>query len=189
MSEHFFTVKHALPINIIPLAMDYKIPSVKKLEEELPEVFRVANAVTEIDSQQMNHVSHEDAKALMAILAQQSKKIEIILNYILSSLDEPKYRANTTSFGGDKLTYIGKTLLKTNQPVRLKVFLPEEHAAVYCYGRVKKRAKVKNGFQILVEFESIREMDQELIVRASLHVQSKLLKKRAERKQHNTNTE
>ena len=67
MSDHFFTVKHALPINIIPLEMDYKIPSVDKLEEELPEVFRVANAVTEVDSHahtQMSHVNHDDAKVL-----------------------------------------------------------------------------------------------------------------------------
>ncbi len=185
MSDHFFTVKHALPINVIPLAMDYPVPDLLTLENELPEVFRIANAVAEMDShahQRMGAISNDDAKALISAINLQAQKIEIILNYILSQTDEPRFRAKTTSFSGNQIVYNSKKLLKMNQPVRLKIFLPEEYAAIYCYGLIKKRAKAKNGFQLLVKFASIREMDQELIVRASLHVQSKLLRKRAEQK-------
>ena len=59
-----------------------------------------------------------------------------------------------------------------------------EASAVYCYTEVVAIEKQDNDhYQYTVLFTSIRNTDQELIVRASLHAQTRQLKKRQELEQ------
>jgi hypothetical protein len=60
----------------------------------------------------------------------------------------------------------------------LKLFVTEEAAAVFCYGEVIACQQEPNGYHIAFIFTRIREQDQELLVRASLHLQTQQLKKR-----------
>jgi len=60
-----------------------------------------------------------------------------------------------------------------------KLFLQHEASAVYCYSEVVAIEKQDNEhYQYTLLFVSIRDSDQELVVRASLHAQTRQLKKR-----------
>ena len=61
-----------------------------------------------------------------------------------------------------------------------------EASAVYCYTEVVAVEKKDNEhYQYTMLFTSIRTTDQELVVRASLHAQTRQLKKRQELEQVN----
>ena len=81
------------------------------------------------------------------------------------------------------VVYFDKTAPHLHQIVRLKIFLREEAAAIYCYGQVKQLDGSEHGTHVLLDYVRIREDDRELLVRASLHVQSKQLKLRAQERQ------
>ncbi|MFM4736310.1 PilZ domain-containing protein, partial [Aeromonas caviae] len=52
-----------------------------------------------------------------------------------------------------------------------------------CYGEVVQRDAGEHGTHVVLDYVRIREDDRELLVRASLHVQSKQLKLRAQERQ------
>ncbi len=65
--------------------------------------------------------------------------------------------------------------MKEEDIVRLKIFLPEESSAIYCYATVSEL----NAEQCTLTYTLIRDQDRELLIRASLHIQSQQLKDRA----------
>jgi hypothetical protein len=64
------------------------------------------------------------------------------------------------------------------------LFFKEEALAIYCYLRTEKSEPEENGDTYLctLSFAKIREEDQELLIRASLHAQSRQLKERSKQR-------
>ncbi|WP_324043835.1 PilZ domain-containing protein [Aeromonas dhakensis] len=190
MQEQFFSVTHATPVNVIPMPGDFHLPSLEALEAELPEPFRIASSITSIDmvtSRQLRNQS-ESMHDLVEIINQQSRKIDMIMGYVLSVQDHPEHRFHTLRFGAGQLTYLHPRQGHGEAPhlhqiVRLKIFLREEASAIYCYGQVKQLEPSEHGTQVMLDYVRIREDDRELLVRASLHIQSKQLKLRAQDRQ------
>ncbi|MDX7825603.1 PilZ domain-containing protein [Aeromonas caviae] len=190
MQEQFFSVTHATPVNVIPMPADFRLPTLEALEAELPEPFRIASAITSIDlvSSRLLRSQNESMHDLVEIINQQSRKIDMIMGYVLAAQDHPEHRFHTLRFGAGQLTYLhphqGHGEAPTlHQIVRLKIFLREEASAVYCYGEVVQRDAGEHGTHVVLDYVRIREDDRELLVRASLHVQSKQLKLRAQERQ------
>ncbi|WP_368232718.1 PilZ domain-containing protein [Aeromonas sp. s3] len=190
MQEQFFSVTHATPVNVIPMPGDFHLPSLEALEAELPEPFRIASSITSIDmvtSRRLRNQS-ESMHDLVEIINQQSRKIDMIMGYVLSVQDHPEHRFHTLRFGAGQLTYLHPRQGHGEAPhlhqiVRLKIFLREEASAIYCYGQVKQLEPSEHGIQVVLDYVRIREDDRELLVRASLHIQSKQLKLRAQDRQ------
>ena len=190
MQEQFFSVTHATPVNVIPMPDDFPLPTLEALEAELPEPFRIASAITSIDlvSSRLLRNQNESMHDLVEIINQQSRKIDMIMGYVLSVQDRPEHRFQTLRFSAGQLTYLhprqghGEPPL-LHQIVRLKIFLREEASAIYCYAEVKRLEPGEHGTQVGLDYARIREDDRELLVRASLHVQSKQLKLRAQDRQ------
>ncbi|MGY4068101.1 PilZ domain-containing protein [Aeromonas caviae] len=190
MQEQFFSVTHATPVNVIPMPADFRLPTLEALEAELPEPFRIASAITSIDlvSSRLLRSQNESMHDLVEIINQQSRKIDMIMGYVLAAQDHPEHRFHTLRFGAGQLTYLhphqghGEAPV-LHQIVRLKIFLREEASAVYCYGEVVQRDAGEHGTHVVLDYVRIREDDRELLVRASLHVQSKQLKLRAQERQ------
>ncbi|MGY3945508.1 hypothetical protein [Aeromonas tecta] len=190
MQEQFFSVTHATPVNVIPMPADFHLPTLEALDAELPEPFRIASAITSIDltSGRLLRSQNESMHDLVEIINQQSRKIDMIMGYVLAVQDHPEHRFHTLRFGAGQLTYLhprqghGATP-QLHRLVRLKIFLREEASAVYCYAEVKHLEPSEHGTQVLLDYVRIREDDRELLVRASLHVQSKQLKLRAQERQ------
>ena len=190
MQEQFFSVTHATPVNVIPMPGDFHLPSLEALEAELPEPFRIASAITSIDmvTSRLIRNQNDSMHDLVEIINQQSRKIDMIMGYVLSVQDHPEHRFHTLRFGAGQLTYLHPRqghgeVPHLHQIVRLKIFLREEASAVYCYGEVVQRDAGEHGTHVMLDYVRIREDDRELLVRASLHIQSKQLKLRAQDRQ------
>lgn len=190
MQEQFFSVTHATPVNVIPMPGDFHLPSLEALEAELPEPFRIASAITSIDMMTSRLIRNQNDSMhdLVEIINQQSRKIDMIMGYVLSVQDHPEHRFHTLRFGAGQLTYLHPhqghgEVPHLHQIVRLKIFLREEASAVYCYGQVKQLEPSEHGTHVMLDYVRIREDDRELLVRASLHIQSKQLKLRAQDRQ------
>ncbi|MBL0670215.1 PilZ domain-containing protein [Aeromonas hydrophila] len=190
MQEQFFSVTHATPVNVIPMPGDFHLPSLEALEAELPEPFRIASAITSIDmvTSRLIRNQNDSMHDLVEIINQQSRKIDMIMGYVLSVQDHPEHRFHTLRFGAGQLTYLHPRLGHGEVPhlhqiVRLKIFLREEASAIYCYGQVKQLEPSEHGTHVMLDYVRIREDDRELLVRASLHIQSKQLKLRAQDRQ------
>ena len=190
MQEQFFSVTHATPVNVIPMPGDFHLPSLEALEAELPEPFRIASSITSIDmvTSRLLRNQSESMHDLVEIINQQSRKIDMIMGYVLSVQDHPEHRFHTLRFGAGPLTYLHPRqghgeVPHLHQIVRLKIFLREEASAIYCYGQVKQLEPSEHGTQVVLDYVRIREDDRELLVRASLHIQSKQLKLRAQDRQ------
>lgn len=190
MQEQFFSVTHATPVNVIPMPGDFHLPSLEALEAELPEPFRIASSITSIDmvTSRLLRNQSESMHDLVEIINQQSRKIDMIMGYVLSVQDHPEHRFHTLRFGAGQLTYLHLRQGHGEAPhlhqiVRLKIFLREEASAIYCYGQVKQLEPSEHGTQVVLDYVRIREDDRELLVRASLHIQSKQLKLRAQDRQ------
>ena len=190
MQEQFFSVTHATPVNVIPMPGDFHLPSLEALEAELPEPFRIASAITSIDmvTSRLIRNQNDSMHDLVEIINQQSRKIDMIMGYVLSVQDHPEHRFHTLRFGAGQLTYLHPRQGHGEAPhlhqiVRLKIFLREEASAIYCYGQVKQLEPSEHGTQVVLDYVRIREDDRELLVRASLHIQSKQLKLRAQDRQ------
>lgn len=190
MQEQFFSVTHATPVNVIPMPGDFHLPSLEALEAELPEPFRIASSITSIDmvTSRLLRNQSESMHDLVEIINQQSRKIDMIMGYVLSVQDHPEHRFHTLRFGAGQLTYLHSRQGHGEAPhlhqiVRLKIFLREEASAIYCYGQVKQLEPSEHGTQVVLDYVRIREDDRELLVRASLHIQSKQLKLRAQDRQ------
>ncbi|MBL0675538.1 PilZ domain-containing protein [Aeromonas dhakensis] len=190
MQEQFFSVTHATPVNVIPMPGDFHLPSLEALEAELPEPFRIASSITSIDmvTSRLLRNQSESMHDLVEIINQQSRKIDMIMGYVLSVQDHPEHRFHTLRFGAGQLTYLHPRQGHGEAPhlhqiVRLKIFLREEASAIYCYGQVRQLEPSEHGTHVVLDYVRIREDDRELLVRASLHIQSKQLKLRAQDRQ------
>ena len=182
MSEQFFSVEHSLPINVTPLPADYPLPELAGLEQEMPMPFRIASNTGRVEPGTSHHLRAMDDQlgVLVEVINQQSSKINMLLGYLLSQLDDPATRRHTLSIGGSQLSFIAHTGLHLHQLLRLKLFLQDEASAIYCYGQITALEPVPDGQRVEVSYVRIRPADQELLVRASLHIQSRQLKQRAE---------
>lgn len=177
-NSEFFLVNYQLTINVEPLDDAQQIPDALSFEQEIPAPFRMASDIALIDSQAMHSLKlhSETTQALWGFLQAQNQKINTLLSYVLSQQDNSEFHFQTSAFSaGCCLFNCDDCRFSVNQNVRLKIFIPEESAAIYCYAKVESiRENV-----IELSYQQIREEDIELLIRTTLHIQSKQLKLRA----------
>ena len=177
-NNEYFLVNYPLAINVEKLKEGENIPEQQQFEQEIPAPFRMASDLAAIDSQALQplKLNSETTQALWGFLQAQNQKINTLLSYVLSQQDDKRFHYQTTAFGaGCCLFNCDNNSFTMHQDVLLKIFIPEESAAVYCYASVT----AINGNSIELTYRQIREEDRELLIRTTLHIQSKQLKLRA----------
>jgi len=178
MTCEYFLVNHQLAINVELLNNDENIPDTQQFEQEIPAPFRMASDLAKIDSQALHalKLNNETTQALWFYLQAQNQKINTLLTYVLSQQDEQKFHYQTSAFSAGCCFFdCSDNTFSAQQNVRLKIFIPEESAAIYCYAMVS----TVNNKRVELTYQRIREEDRELLIRTSLHIQSKQLKFRA----------
>ena len=181
--QEYYTIPEAVPLTVTPLDANFQLPDWDTFEAEIPEVFRLANDIRTIDLNAAASLRGLGplAEPLMALLNQQNTKLNLLLGYVLSREDSPDERYLSTEYGGGGVRYLhDDSELELGQAVQLKLFLREIAAAIYAYADVAEIKDTEKGRLITLAFTRIRDDDREIIVRASLQAQTRLLKKRAE---------
>lgn len=182
--NEFFLISHAIKVNMRQLDEHFALPDNEQLEDHMPYAFRIASEMASIESQALRPLRNlsDHASELVNYLNHQSRKIDLMMSYILHQQDDPDYRFESIRFGGGGVIIQHPTPLDVGTQAELKLFVSEEAAAIFCYGEVITCQQESDGYHIAFIFTRIREQDQELLVRASLHLQTQQLRKRSQNK-------
>ncbi|GEA11335.1 PilZ domain-containing protein [Alteromonas sp. KUL49] len=182
--EEYFMIAHGINVNVTPCKEDFELPDVENLETAMPNAFRIASEMATIEAQALRPLRHlsDHAETLAEYLNHQARKIDLMMSFILHQQDDEKYRYQTSKFGGGGVVITSKSPMNIGDNVELKVFLDSEAAAIFCFGEVITCDQEQDDYHIAFIFNRIREQDQELLVRASLHIQTQQLRKRAKDK-------
>lgn len=182
--NEYFTVEQDISVNAIAFEPNVPVPSYSAFKRNMPYSFRIASEVSSIESmslRSLRNVGHY-GDDLVDYLKAQSRKIDLILSYILTMEDEDEHRLTAHSYGGGGVTIEMNDEYEVGRLFKLKIFLTDEAAAIYCLGEVVHCEPTDDGYLIQLYYVRIREDDREVIVRGSLHQQSKQLKRLAEHK-------
>ncbi|MGY5453239.1 hypothetical protein ACVFI8_20185 [Agarivorans sp. MS3-6] len=185
--QQYFSVTHKLNVNL-ELVTETALPqSVAQFEATIPEPFILANPGQHQSLLSLRAIKQlgEAGEQLLAYLQAQEQKLNRVLSYVLVQQDSQEHRTLSHQFGGSEIHCFWKQALPQGQLVKLKIFIPEESTAVFCYGEVKQSTPIAHRSEHLLEisYKWIRDEDVEALVRASLHVQSQQLKARADARQ------
>lgn len=180
--QEFFTVNHTMTVNIEPLADNVVFPSFEKFEAEIPAPFIVASEFSHLDllnDSARNELKNSDFKHVIQLLDTQNSKLNLLLTFLLSQQDDESLRHHTHSFGASQFTYLSDTTVKTGTRIRVKLFLDHPAAAIYCYGHVADIETSSDSYLITVKYDLLRDLDQDLLIKAALFQQQKLLRQRS----------
>lgn len=180
--DEYFSVHGHLKINAQVLDNDEKIPSLIEFERTIPLSFQIARQCGQLDhniEKEIQVLHFEKGHALTTYLHSQNEKINLLLSFMLSQQDDPTLRYQTETFGASGLTFIAHHPFSKDTAVRLTLFLDTPPSAIYCYGRVYG-CKEKNGkFAVGIKYVRLLEEDRDVLIRAALLHQQKLLRHRA----------
>lgn len=174
----FYLIAHPVKANVISIEPEQLSQSKAQFEEQMPYAFRIAGEMAEIHSQTLKPLRGlgEKLEDLVTYLQFQAKKIDLMMSYILQQQDEPQHRASAVKFGGGGCIIVHDSNIEIGAAKIIKLFIETESAAIYAYAEAIDTVNVDNSFQVSYVFTHIREQDQELLVRASLHLQTQALR-------------
>ena len=210
--QEYFAVRDELEINVIPMAPDASLPTDDDFLQQAPAVFRLASELQGVDPTALAQLRSlgNAAQIIADVLNQQNRKLSALLSYLLRNEDEPEHRALGFEYGGAGVGFCMQKPIALGQLVEIKIFLPDESTAVYCIGQiiecdeapatstsanadapmtsshtddVTNPSSSASGYRLKALFQRISDSDRELLIRACMHAQSRLLKKRANARQ------
>ncbi|WP_413110343.1 PilZ domain-containing protein [Thaumasiovibrio sp. DFM-14] len=196
--EEYFSVHCAVNISLEPLSSEQTLPDREAFLDEIPPLFRVASECIELEEnaeRELSRYGSEESKSLMKYLSVQNEKINMLLSFILLQHNATTQRYTTEAFGAGALTLLiaQRDLLSSKQwqvgsLYRINIFLDSPAAAVYCYGSITACEHIsEEQAQITLRYDLIQEADRDLLIRAALHQQQKVLRRRAEARTNTTN--
>jgi hypothetical protein len=187
--EEFFMIKHDVPVNMSLLAESYELPDVENLHQHMPYSFQIASKLSAIDTKALRPLRSlgEHAIELAEFLNQQAKKIDLMMSLVLQQQSVPEDTFHSVKFGGGGIIVISDDVWPVSSKVELKLFIPEEASAIFCFAEVITCKLEDDRYHISLIFTRIRDEDQDLLVKASLHVQASTLRKRKIKNQNEQN--
>ncbi len=180
--QEYFTVHHNLTINVEALGADAVLPDEQTFVSEIPAPFIVATEFSQLDMLAESarlELQNKELKHVISLLDTQNSKLNLLLSFMLSQQDDAAFRFHTTLFGASKLSYSASTALQVQQLVQVKLFLDHPAAAIYCYAEVEECQPCEQGFLITLKYKMLRDADQDLLIKAALYQQQKLLRQRS----------
>lgn len=177
--NEFFSIEHSFNINVLPVKNqnlcydDFLIL--------MPGPFKLTNDIITLDQAALAPLQALSGIAgqLVQYLHHQAQKIDLLVGHIISEQDSEENRSNGISFGGGGIEFIHDISFDIGNIVELKMFLSHQNCAIYCHGEIISSEENESKFTHKVVFHHIREEDREILVRSSLHLQSKKLQQLA----------
>jgi len=193
--QEFFSIEHQFNINIKPLTRPEM--SYQTFLQCIPLPFKMSTDINTLDQSALRPLQTLGSVAgqLVEYLNHQSQKIDLLVGYIINQQDEQDFRFLGTKFGGSGIEFEDICVAPSfslEEQVELKLFFPLENSAIYCHGEIieiiaPESHDMPNRYRVI--FTHIREEDREIIVRASLHQQSRQLQEKAQQRTQTQNNE
>ena len=180
--QEYFSVHHNLTINVETLGTDFVLPDETTFVTEIPAPFIVASEFSHLDMLSENtrlELQNKELKHVISLLDTQNSKLNLLLSFMLSQQDEAALRFQTTQFGASQLSYRNDSAVGKDQLARVKLFLDHPAAAIYCSAQVIGCEHTEQGYLVTLKYKLLREADQDLLIKAALYQQQKLLRQRS----------
>lgn len=176
--ESFFLIKHPTKVNVSVVDGKQAMQTMQEFESNMPYAFKIASELSEIESQALKPLRSmgEKLDELVNYLQLQARKIDLMMSYILIQQDDENSRAEAVKFGGGGIIVGHSSAIDIGTTAEVKIFLEQEAAAIYCLAEVINVEAVDDLYHVSYVYTHIREQDQELLVRASLHLQTHQLR-------------
>lgn len=183
--EQYFQLAHPVPLNVKLGGDICQLPDQQTFENSIPLAYKVASEMQGLEQNMLRPLRQlgDVIEPLAEYLKAQSRKIDLMMSYVLQSQDENDIKLATTTFGGGGFTFVSEQQFTTEHYLQCKLFFNEDAAAIYCYAKVADVTTTEEGNQYTMVFCRIRDDDREIVVRASLHLQSKQLLQKTKQKQ------
>ncbi|WP_440053056.1 PilZ domain-containing protein [Pseudoalteromonas sp. T1lg65] len=174
--DDYFQINEQVQINLCSVDKNMVPKTESQLDASIPPLFKLANEVNELELKALRPLRNigDVATELAAYLQAQSRKIDLIIGHILAQESPDDDNLYCDSYGGGGLKVTLEERYEMGQSFRTKIFLSSEASAIFCYSEV---IGIDQN-QYTLAFSQIREQDQELLVRASLHAQTRQLKRK-----------
>jgi hypothetical protein len=174
----FFLINHPTKVNVNFIDASHGQQTMHEFETNMPYAFRIASELSEIESQALKPLRSmgEKLDGLVNYLQLQARKIDLMMSYILIQQDDEEKRAEAIKFGGGGIIVSHSSAINIGACAEVKVFLEQEAAAVYCLAEVINVEEIDDLYHVSYVYTHIRDQDQELLVRASLHLQTNQLR-------------
>lgn len=189
----YFQIQHKVRVNLLVGGAFNTLPTQEQFEAAIPVPFKMASEMKGLEQTMLRPLRQlGDVIAPLAdYLKAQSRKIDLLMTYILQGEDDKDDQYETQSYGGGGFTFVSDESFETEQWFTCKLFFDDEAAAVFCYCKLVEsdEFEVEDDEQDTTQhlnkmvFHRIRDDDREIIVRASLHQQSKQLLKKTQAKE------
>jgi len=178
--DEYFMIKHNIPVNMRLVADDFVLPEIDDLHQHMPYEFQIASELSEIDTKALRPLRRlgEHAIELAEFLNHQSRKIDLMMSLILQQHSNHEETYHSIQFGGGGIVLGSESELSIGGTIELKLFLREEASAIFCFAEVIACKPVDDTYHVSLIFTRIREEDQDLLVKATLHLQAANLRKR-----------
>ncbi|AQS36816.1 hypothetical protein Sps_01651 [Shewanella psychrophila] len=190
-STPYFSVKHDFTAYLSPWPKEQALPTEYELRAMLPMGLLLINDVKSLESDCLLQLRHldDDAKTVVDYLKLQSRKIDLILQYVLEREQHDGEQYQGAFFGGSGIRIISETPLNENEQYKITLHIREELVALLCFVKVTSSepldtdtSQASSRYISSLEFTQILETDVEQLVKASLSVQQKQLKLRKQAK-------
>ncbi|PJC88123.1 PilZ domain-containing protein [Vibrio sp. HA2012] len=180
--QEFFTVHHKLTVNVEPLPSGFTLPDQIMFISEIPAPFIVASEFSQLDNlteHAMNDLRNSDFRHVIQLLENQNNKLNLLLTFMLAQQDNEVHRTYTTGFGASRFSYHSDREISPGTLARVKLFLDHPPAAIYCYAEAIECTPSEPGYEVAMKYSLLRDQDQDLLIRAALYQQQKLLRQRS----------
>ncbi|MBV7315520.1 hypothetical protein [Shewanella sp. NIFS-20-20] len=154
--------------------------ALKSLQPSGVQLISQAKAIEASCMLQLRQLEHE-SKAIIDYLKIQSRKVDLVLQYILEQEIDDSDCFQGSHFGGSGFTVINLSPLQPDSLYRTTLSIREELIAILCIAKVTHCQAIPDmpdHWQIKLDFERILDEDVEQLVQASLRLQQKQLQLR-----------
>ncbi|MGI2260306.1 hypothetical protein [Shewanella sp. GXUN23E] len=175
----YFNVPHEFTAYLEPWQGKH-LPNDAQLREMQSVGLKLITEVKELENAcllQLRHLDNE-AKAVVDFLKLQSRKVDLVLQYILEKEVQAGSKHAGLSFGGSGFTLSSPAALAPGSQYQTTLYIREELINILCIATVTACGEQDGKFISQMEYSAILESDIEQLVQASLRVQQKQLKAR-----------